>query len=210
MKTIHPVGLARLIARHEPFDLIDVRTRVEFDKAHIPGARSIPLPELRACRFLRNRQLPATEPVYVICRSRALAGLASGALEGAGCGNAVVVDGGMEAWETLRLSVVRRKWLSQVTLDAPMMILIAGFGLGLGLAVHEIFFVVPLIVGVAALDPKIRSFSQRLMRRGTIINLARTSPLEDWTVPHASQFSSHLGHDFFAHPHHRVRFAKCH
>lgn len=210
IKTIHPIGLASLIARHEPFDLIDVRTRKEFGKVHIPGARSIPLPELRGSRVLHDRKLAATEPLYVICRSRVLAGLASGILEGAGCPNAVVVDGGMETWEAQGLSVLRKKWFQRITVDAPMLALIAGFGLGLGLTVHEIFFVVPLIIGLAALGPKIHSFVQRQARSDCTVDLAHAGPLEAWAVPHASELPSHLGEDLFPHPHHRVRFAKCH
>jgi rhodanese-related sulfurtransferase len=210
MKTIHPIGLSRLIATHQPFDLIDVRTQEEFDKAHIAGARSIPLPELRASKVLRDRKLSATEPLYVICRSRVLAGLASGILEGVGCANAVVVDGGMETWQAHRLPVVRRKWFPKIAIDAPMLAPVAAFGFGLGLAIHEVFFVVPLIVGLAALGPKIYSFVQRRMRQSNIVNLVRLGSLEGWAVPHASQLASHLGHDFLSYPHHRVRFAKCH
>ncbi len=132
MKTIHPIGLARMITTHQPFDLIDVRTKEEFDKTHIPGARSIPLPELRASKVLRDRKLSATEPLYVICRSRVLAGLASGILKGAGCANAIVVDGGMETWQAQGLPVVRKKWFPKIAIDAPMLTLVAGFGFGLG------------------------------------------------------------------------------
>lgn len=199
-----------MIGRHEAFDLIDVRPREEFDKAHIPGARSIPLSELHAAEFLRERRLPEAEPVYVICRNRTLAGLASGVLEGAGCINAAVVDSGMENWEAQGLPVVRKNCFPRITIDSPMLALIAGFGFGLGLAVHQIFFVVPLIAGLVALGPKIRSLAQRQMRRDNIVDPAFAGPLEDWAVPHASRLSSDLGHDFFAHPHHRVRFAKCH
>lgn len=210
MKTIHPIGLASLIAGHEPFDLIDVRPKREFEKAHIPGARSTPLSELRASKFLRDRKLPDTEPVYVICRSRVLAGLASGALEGAGCTGAVVVDGGMETWEAHGLPVVRRKWFPRIIDDALTLALIAGLGLGLGFAVHEIFFVVPLIIALLALGPKIHSFAQRQLRPGHIVDLARAGAVEDWTIPRISRLTSHLsGEDMFLHPHHRVRFAGC-
>ena len=192
MKTIHPIGLARLIATHQPFDLIDVRTKEEFDKAHIPGARSIPLPELRASKVLHDRKLSATEPLYVICRSRVLAGLASGVLKGAGCANAVVVDGGMETWQAQGLPVVRKKWFPKIAIDAPMLALVAGFGFGLGLAVHEVFFVLPLIVGFAALSPRIHSFVQRQMRRGHSGDLTQTGPREEWAVPHVSGLAAHL------------------
>jgi rhodanese-related sulfurtransferase len=201
-----------MITTHQPFDLIDVRTKEEFDKAHIPGARSIPLPELRASKVLRDRKLSATEPLYVICRSRVLAGLASGILTGAGCANAVVVDGGMETWQAQGLPVVRKKWFTKIAIDAPMLALVAGFGFGLGLAVHEVFFVWPLIVAFAVLSPRTHSFVQRQMRRSHTVNLRQTDSREDWAVPDVSRLAAHLGsgEDIFLHPHHRVPFAKCH
>ena len=92
-----------------------------------------------------------------------------------------------------------------------MLALIAGVGIGLGLAVHEIFFVVPLIIGFAALGSKIHSFVQRQMRRDSIVDLVRAGAVEDWALPHLSRLASRLGgEDNFLHPHHRVRFAKCH
>src|SRR5437773_4149240 len=36
MKTIHPIGPARMITTHQPFDLIDVRTKEEFDRHTSP------------------------------------------------------------------------------------------------------------------------------------------------------------------------------
>lgn len=211
MKTIHPTGLLSLIAAHQPFDLIDVRTRKEFDKAHIPGARSIPLQELRAARIMRERKLPATEPLYVICRSRVLAGLASGILEGAGCSNAVVVDGGMETWRAEGLPVVRKKWFPGITTNVPMMILLAGFGVGLGLAIHAIFFVVPLIIVFTALGSKIYPLIQRQKRRAYLLDLADTGPHESWVVPHLSRLAAHLGgRESCFHPRHRIRFVHGH
>jgi rhodanese-related sulfurtransferase len=211
MKIIHPIALTRMITTHQPFDLIDVRTKEEFDKTHIPGARSIPLPELRAPKFLRNRKQSATEPVYVICRSRVLASLATGILEGAGCANAVVVAGGMEAWQAQGLPVVRKKWFPKIAIDASMLALVAGFGFGLGLAIHEVFFVLPLIVGFAALSPRIHSFFQRQMRRGHSGDLTQTSPRDEWAVPHVSGLAAHpdSAEDIFLYPHHRVHLAKC-
>src|SRR5438094_335484 len=110
---------------------------------HEPDALTDSRQSLRS----RHRKLSATEPLYVICRSRVLAGLASGILKGAGCANAIVVDGGMETWQAQGLPVVRKKWFAKIAIDAPMLPLVAGFGFGLGLAVHEVFFVLPLIVG---------------------------------------------------------------
>ena len=106
MTTIHPTGLATLVANHRPFDLIDVRPQEEFNRLHIPGARSIPLNKMSPFKVVRERKLAASEPLFVICGNRALAGLAAGMLHGAGCIEPVVVEGGMETWETQGLPAV--------------------------------------------------------------------------------------------------------
>jgi hypothetical protein len=138
--------------------------------------------------------------------------LASGILKGAGCANAVVVDGGMETWQAQGLPVVRKKWFPKIAIDAPMLALVAGFGFGLGLAVHEVFFVLPLIVAFAVLSPRTHSFVQRQMRRSHTVDLRQTDSREDGAVPDVSRLAAHLGsgEDIFLHPHHRVPFAKCH
>ena len=109
MITINPFRLARLIDNSEPLDLIDVRTEKEFKSFHIAGARSVPLKTLSAPKVLQDRKRGATEPLYIIGDGRAHASLAAGILTGAGCCQAVVVDGGMDVWMSEGLSVVRKK-----------------------------------------------------------------------------------------------------
>jgi len=109
MTTIHPFGLARLIENREPLDLIDVRTEKEFKSFHIAGARSVPLKKLSAPKVLQDRKRAATEPLYIIGGGRVQASLAAGILNGGGYRQAVVVDGGMDAWMSHGLSVVRKK-----------------------------------------------------------------------------------------------------
>lgn len=106
MTTIHAAGVARLVANHKAFDLIDVRPEEEFKRLHIPGARSNPLNTMAPVKILRERRLPASEPLFVISQSRALAGMAAGILRGAGCIQPVVVEGGMETWEAQGLPAV--------------------------------------------------------------------------------------------------------
>jgi rhodanese-related sulfurtransferase len=109
MITIHPFGLATLIDNCEPLDLIDVRTENEFKSFHIARARSVPLKKLSAPKVLQDRKLAATEPLYIIGDGRVRASLAAGILIGGGCRQAVVVDGGMDAWISQGLSVVSKK-----------------------------------------------------------------------------------------------------
>jgi len=47
--------------------LLDVRMDDEYAEAHVPGALLVPLPELPG----RLDQIPATDTLYVICRSGA-------------------------------------------------------------------------------------------------------------------------------------------
>ena len=83
--------------------LLDVRPKEEFDKLHIRGAHSVPLKEMDPARIVREHQLKTSEPLFVICRNRALASLAAGMLQAAGCNRPVVVEGGMQAWKIMGL-----------------------------------------------------------------------------------------------------------
>ena len=47
MEEISPKALKRLMDSGADFDILDVRERSEYDMCHIPGAKLIPLPELR-------------------------------------------------------------------------------------------------------------------------------------------------------------------
>ena len=109
MTTIHSFRLAALIDKRQPLDLIDVRTKHEFQSFHIRGAQSFPLRELSAAKVLRGRKREATEPLYIICNNRVRASLAAGLLTSAGCTQPVVVDGGMETWVREGLSVVFKR-----------------------------------------------------------------------------------------------------
>ncbi len=109
MTTIDCLEMAALIDNRQPLDLIDVRTEQEFRSFHIRGARSFPLRELLAAKLLQGRKREATEPLYIICNNRVRASLAAGMLTGAGCRQAVVVDGGMETWVREGLSVVFKR-----------------------------------------------------------------------------------------------------
>jgi len=61
-----PVGLEELLARAEGGEVLvlDVRPREEYEAAHIPGALSIPLGELRA----RLAELPREPEIVAYCR----------------------------------------------------------------------------------------------------------------------------------------------
>lgn len=73
--------------------LVDVRQPEEWADVRIDGAVLIPLPELSE----RIGDVPADQPVIVVCRSGNRSGRATDTLRHAGI-DAVNLDGGMNAW----------------------------------------------------------------------------------------------------------------
>lgn len=66
---IKPQELAKLRREVQQFDLIDVRTPVEYREVHVKFARNVPLDQLDPAAVIRARNGSANEPLYVICRS---------------------------------------------------------------------------------------------------------------------------------------------
>lgn len=88
---IHVDELAPL--RAEGAVVVDVRMPDEYEEAHVPGARLVPLPELPE----RRDEVPADTTVYVICRSGARSMKACELLVADGR-DVVNVAGGTLAW----------------------------------------------------------------------------------------------------------------
>lgn len=109
MKTIHPLELEAIIETGKPVEILDLRPRVEFEKAHIEGAYSLPATEISAERVLRSRELLLTEPLYFVSERGAFAQLIACNLGQKGLGNPVAVSGGMHAWQGDGLPVVRHR-----------------------------------------------------------------------------------------------------
>ena len=114
-----------------------------------------------------------------MCRKRVLASLAACGLAAAGLTEPIVVDGGIEAWERQCLPVVRKQSWRMPVIDGPTALL-AGFVVGLGLVVHEFFFLVALFVFAA------------------------------WAAPHAFRFAHDRYRDVDDNRWHGARVAECH
>jgi rhodanese-related sulfurtransferase len=78
--------------------LIDVRTPVEFEAGHIPGAVNVPLDELKGS-LDEIRDVLHDHDVVLVCRSGQRAGQAQEALHQAGLGRSRVLTGGIVDWE---------------------------------------------------------------------------------------------------------------
>ncbi len=73
--------------------MLDVREADEWNAGHAPGARHLPMSELTA----RIAEVPADDPLYVVCRSGARSARVVEFLSTQGH-PAVNVDGGMQSW----------------------------------------------------------------------------------------------------------------
>jgi SulP family sulfate permease len=74
--------------------VVDVREPREYQRAHIPGAELIRLPEL-----LEDPQIPRDRPVVLVCRGGRRSTRAAAVLRQRGFDNVSVLHGGTLAWE---------------------------------------------------------------------------------------------------------------
>lgn len=149
MSTLSPTDLKRLLDETPSLAVIDVRTPLEFDEVHVPGARNLPLGDLAPKRLVDNGQLPADEPIYLLCHSGTRARKAADQFLAAGYDNTLVVEGGTQAWIEAGLPVTRGQ-AKAISLERQVRIAAGGLvltGTLLGWFVHRGFFGIPAFVG---------------------------------------------------------------
>src|SRR5438105_12211320 len=150
MKMMDCSALEKLVVKHEPIELIDVRSKKEFAAMHIRGARSLPFGELAAPGIFRRRR-PTTERVYVIsAEGHARASLATGMLRSAGCVNAVPVDGGMKDWVARGFPVRRKKFSLKIPANLTAGAALPVMAACVAVMLHEII-VATLLAAIAGL-----------------------------------------------------------
>ena len=144
-RTINANELHALRSSKPQVLMLDVRTPGEFDQVRAEGARLMPLDQLDP-ESVRSA-CPGDGPVYLLCQSGNRARQAAAKLGAAGL-EAVVVEGGTQAWEAAGLPVKRgRKTISlerQVRIGAGTLVVL---GVVLGFLVHPAFFVLSAFVG---------------------------------------------------------------
>jgi rhodanese-related sulfurtransferase len=146
--SISPLELHRRLDAGQPARLLDVRTPGEHAAAHVPGAKLIPLDELDAAAFCRERGSDAS-PLYVLCQSGERARRAIKKLESAGAHGCVLVEGGTQAWIDAGLPVDRREshvlpLMRQVQIVVGS---ISAVGAVLAITVNPRFALIPLVTG---------------------------------------------------------------
>jgi rhodanese-related sulfurtransferase len=143
MKTVDP----RLFHQQFPNPLIlDVRTKPEFDAAHIPGSVHAPLHELNPDQV--KSLLTDDKQICIVCRSGNRARQAAQKLSDAGHPPPPVLEGGIEAWKAAGLPLnIGRNSMSierQVRIAAGTLVLV---GVILGTFLHPAAFALSAFVG---------------------------------------------------------------
>jgi rhodanese-related sulfurtransferase len=98
MPEVNPTEAKRLI--DSGAQLIDVRTDVEYEAGHIPGARHVPLADVQR----ESAALDREKPVILYCRSGNRSGPAADAFAASGW-DAHSIEGGLLAWADARLEL---------------------------------------------------------------------------------------------------------
>ena len=97
--------LSALVTAKEKLYILDVRSPQEFrGDGHIAEANLIPLGELAS----HLKKIPTDRMVVTVCRSGARSGSAHAQLQNAGFTNVKNLSGGMMAWQSAGLPVVRK------------------------------------------------------------------------------------------------------
>ena len=132
------------------FDLIDVRTPMEFYEVHAVGSLNAPLDRLNPELIMSSRGARAQEPLYIICRSGARSAQACSDFVKAGFENVVNIEGGTLAWVAAGLPV-NRGTKQMISLERQVRI-VAGLLIVVGTLLAIIspwFLVIPGVVGAS-------------------------------------------------------------
>ncbi len=146
--TISPQELAALREQNPNLPVVDVRTPAEYQEMHASFAQLKPLDSLKPEQLKAELGVGDDDTVYVFCRSGGRAKMACEKLQGAGHPHAVIVEGGMLAWEAAGLPVERGRAVMslerQVRIAAGSLVFA---GVVLGYFVHPGFFGLSGFVG---------------------------------------------------------------
>jgi rhodanese-related sulfurtransferase len=150
-RSIAPASLSAILSAGKIHELLDVRTPPEYASAHVPGAKLIPLGELKIAAFLAQHT-PGT-PIYVLCHSGSRAKKALEQFERAGCDDCILVEGGTQAWIDAGLPIhggvqTVMPIMRQVQIVVGSLSAVSAI---LALSVNPWFAVLPLILGCGLL-----------------------------------------------------------
>jgi len=154
MNTITSSQLQKVLNNNPGSTLLDVRTPVEFDQAHIEGSINIPLDQLNPVDLFKNNYWPKDHIVYLLCQNGPRAHNASKLFAKENFSGAVIVDGGVSAWIKEGFEVIKGKSRvisleRQVRIAAGSLVLL---GVILAKTVHPGFIWLSAIVGAGLIN----------------------------------------------------------
>lgn len=145
-RVLPPAEVAALVQQGPRVRLLDVRTPGEYESVHIRGAYNVPLDTLS--EHSREIRASVQDPIVLVCQSGPRARKAEEALNAAGLKNLHVLDGGVNAWISAGLPVVRGP--RKVPLERQVRIaagVLAATGGLLAAIVHSAFGWLAVVVG---------------------------------------------------------------
>ena len=104
MRRIGPAQLTAMINRDDAL-VVDVRPAAEFGKGHIAGSKNVQMAQFDP----ENKQLAPAKalPVVLVCKVGQTASDAAKRLRKAGFTNVSVLEGGIQAWQSADLPLVK-------------------------------------------------------------------------------------------------------
>ncbi len=95
-KLISPETLEKMLKNSENFEILDVRSKGEWDSGHIENSLHIPAPEIRN----KYNEVAKDKPVVLVCGLGPRAAMAASILEQQGFDNLEILSGGMTGWNS--------------------------------------------------------------------------------------------------------------
>ena len=135
--------------------LLDVRTAMEHDEKHLccPHIHT-PLDQLEPAAFLVQHGLHEDTPLYLLCLGGKRAAEAAARFAAVGCTRLHVIEGGLRACESCGLALsgyaVKPPGKKPLSLERQVRIAAGGMaalGAALGLTLHPLFGLIPLLIG---------------------------------------------------------------
>lgn len=151
MSALQSISPKELYARREsgePVEFLDVRTPPEFSTVHVPKAKLVPLDQLDPKTYLSQRG-NSEKPIYVFCQAGGRATKAVEQFRKIGFENAVLVEGGTQAWIDAGLPVERgeSKVLPLMRQVQIVIGVVSATGATLALTVNPLWALLPLFTG---------------------------------------------------------------
>lgn len=107
IRQVSPTELTMLVNRQDGV-VVDIRSEDEFKKGHITGARQITASQI-AEQKLAGLEKQKDAPIIVVCQAGMTAQKSAAVLAKQGFTNVAVLQGGMGAWSSASLPVVKLK-----------------------------------------------------------------------------------------------------